>query len=246
MWYQICIWFCLFLIYSFLGWCAEITWASIDKKKLVFNRGFLIGPYCPLYGVGAWLMIFFLHRYEKDFVVLFVLSAVVCSVLEYLTGYLLEKVFHTRWWDYTHRRWNLNGRVCLGNSLMFGAAGVLLIALVNPFLHRLLSMIPHVVLMILACILLFIFLLDLIISLHTMFQIRKSTALLEKNKDNTEEITKLVRAALEKGTKLKSRLLRAFPSAKFTLKLKVNPLKKVKELLAEIQKIKEKAKKKGK
>lgn len=245
MWYQICICFFLFLIYSFLGWCAEITWASIAKKKLVFNRGFLIGPYCPLYGVGAWLMIFFLSRYEKDLVVLFVLSAVVCSILEYLTGYVLEKLFHTRWWDYTHRRWNLNGRVCLGNSLMFGSAGVLLIALVNPFLKHLLQRIPPLVLMVISSVLLCAFVLDLIVSLQTMFQIRKSTALLEKNKDNTEEITKLVRAALEKGTRLKVRLLHAFPSAKFTSKLKINPLKKVKELLTEIQKRREKLRKKN-
>ncbi len=245
MWYEFCVLFICFLFYSVIGWAVEVCWASCDKKALVLNRGFLIGPYCPLYGVGGLLMVWTLHRYQDDWIALFVLSTVVCSILEYLTGYVLEKLFHTRWWDYTHRRFNLNGRICLGNSLLFGGAGILVVAIVHPFLTGLCKKIPSLLFIIIASLCLLIFLLDIIISIYIMFQIRKSTALLEKNKDNTEEISKLVRRTLEKGTALKSRLLKAFPDAKFTFKLRIDPLKKLNEIITDIRKKKKKRKEKG-
>ena len=90
--------FLLFILYSFLGWCLEVGVKLYDDHRFV-NRGFLIGPYCPIYGFGAIFMSLFLNRYLEDPLVLFIMIVVSCSILEYTTSYVLEKVFHTRWWD---------------------------------------------------------------------------------------------------------------------------------------------------
>ena len=100
MWYVISSWFLFFFLYSVIGYIAEIAFVSIKTKKIVFNRGFLIGPYLPIYGFGSLILILFLRRYEEDPVVLFVLGAVFCTTLEYFTSLIMEKIFKLRWWDY--------------------------------------------------------------------------------------------------------------------------------------------------
>ena len=104
----------------------------ITKGEFI-NRGFLIGPYCPIYGSGALLLTFLLNRYVNDKLVLFVMSIVVCSILEYVTSYIMEKIFHIRWWDYSNYKLNINGRVCLNNIALFGLAGVLIIKYIIKF-----------------------------------------------------------------------------------------------------------------
>ena len=99
------------MIYSIIGWIYESTLCSITNKKLI-NRGFLNGPYCPIYGSGAILVILILGRIKNP-VLLFFLGALVTCSLEYLTSYVMEKLFHARWWDYSQRKFNINGRVCL-------------------------------------------------------------------------------------------------------------------------------------
>ena len=90
--------FILFIIYSFLGWIAEVINSFIIDRRFV-NRGFLIGPYCPIYGIGAFIITIFLTRYKYDLLVFFVMTMFVCCVLEYFTSYLMEKIFKTRWWN---------------------------------------------------------------------------------------------------------------------------------------------------
>lgn len=96
------VYFLLFIIYAVIGWCMEVICKLIQYKKFV-DRGFLIGPYCPIYGVGALLITFFLNKYVQDPVVLFVMAVVVCGILEYLTSYFMEKIYHARWWDYSSK-----------------------------------------------------------------------------------------------------------------------------------------------
>lgn len=108
-----------FEIYSVIGWCLETTLVFINTKNFI-NRGFLIGPYCPIYGFGAVLMILYLTQYRDNILTVFILGAVTCSVLEYLTSYFMELLFKTRWWDYSNHKFNLNGRICGQNSLLFG------------------------------------------------------------------------------------------------------------------------------
>ena len=110
----------LFFYYSFLGWCVESAICSVNERKLI-NRGFLNGPLCPVYGVGAIGCIYLLLPLREHLVILYIASTLLVSVIEYFTGWLLETIFHTRWWDYSHYKFNIHGRVCLLNSLMFGA-----------------------------------------------------------------------------------------------------------------------------
>ena len=116
---NVCKIFILFIIYSFLGWLVEVTKVSIKEKKIV-NRGFLIGPLCPIYAVGAVLITWSTKKYEDDIFILFVLSVIICGVLEYFVSFLLEKIFKVKWWDYSDRKYNINGRITLNNLVGFG------------------------------------------------------------------------------------------------------------------------------
>lgn len=127
------VYFLLFIIYAVIGWCMEVVCKLIQYKKFV-DRGFLIGPYCPIYGVGALLITFFLNKYVQDPVVLFVMAVVVCGILEYLTSYFMEKIYHARWWDYSSKKFNINGRICLSNLIAFGILGMFIMYISNPFL----------------------------------------------------------------------------------------------------------------
>ena len=108
MFYSYCI---LFFIFSFLGWVMEVTLTLITDKKFV-NRGFLLGPCCPIYGCGCILLNLLLQNYMNNIIVLFILTMFTCSLLEYITSFLMEKIFKLRWWDYSQMRFNINGRMC--------------------------------------------------------------------------------------------------------------------------------------
>ena len=135
---EVLFYFALFFIYSFIGWLIEMFCVNVILKQKFANRGFLIGPYCPIYGSASLIMIFLLSRYKEDILVLFFMSIIICSITEYLTSYIMEKIFKARWWDYTNEPFNLNGRICLINSIAFGMLGVLLIKFINPFFSNLL------------------------------------------------------------------------------------------------------------
>ena len=136
--YNFKIYFLLFIIYAFLGWVIEEINEVVTTKKFV-NRGFLIGPYCPIYGFGGLIITFLLTKYNNDLLILFVLSVVIFSCLEYFTSYLLEKLFDARWWDYTNRKYNLNGRICLETMIPFGLLGIFVIHYSNPFILKILT-----------------------------------------------------------------------------------------------------------
>lgn len=128
-------WFLWLMIYSIIGWVYESTICSISQRKLI-NRGFLNGPYCPIYGTGAVLVLLVLGRIQNP-VLLFFAGAVLTCSLEYLTSWLMEKLFHARWWDYSKRKCNIGGRVCLIGAVVFGAFSVVLILVLHPFIKSL-------------------------------------------------------------------------------------------------------------
>ena len=103
------IYFLLFLTYAFLGWCMEVTCKLIQFKRFI-NRGFLVGPYCPIYGWGALAITLLLQRYTNDIIVLFVMAVIVCSFIEYFTSYFMEKKYHARWWDSWFPQTRLRGQ----------------------------------------------------------------------------------------------------------------------------------------
>ena len=154
--------FLLFMLYAMLGWLMEVVYALVTKKKLS-NRGFLIGPYCPIYGVGCVLIIILLSGFKKYPVVVFLLAIIICSILEYFTSYVMEKLFKARWWDYTKTKFNINGRICVDTMLPFGIIAVIIIYLVNPVIARGVEKTPDTVLTIIAITFLAVFILDLIV-----------------------------------------------------------------------------------
>lgn len=242
--YKICYWFFFFMIYSFIGYLTEITCCSINNKKLIVNRGFCLGPYLPIYGSSSVIMNIFLAKYSKDIITLFVMSAFVCTLMEYMTSLILEKIFHARWWDYTEKKFNLSGRVCLENSCLFGLGGVFIVSILHPLLDGLVSMIPHNVLIILSIILFVIFMIDVIITVTTMCQVKIATTKFTA-KDATEEISRKVRNEIIKNKGLMLHMLNAFPKIKLS---NHDPLGRIKKYLAkqreEYKKLKEKSKRK--
>lgn len=224
MFYNLMFCFVLFLIYSTIGWMMEVTLCSIQQKKLV-DRGFLIGPYCPIYGVSAIIIIFLLKKYETDVIALFVMATIICSIMEYLTSYFMEKIFHTRWWDYTHMKFNINGRICLSNSILFGVLGLLLMYFINPFFQNILLMIPKFIFIIISIILLLVFISDVIVSFNIINKIKLTAE--NVRMDKTEEITKKVREILQKKSLLYRRVANAFPNLEVLKKIKLR--KDVKE-----------------
>ena len=134
--------FVLYLsVYSFLGWACESAYCSILAKKWV-NRGFLNGPFCPIYGFGALLVLSFLLPLKSNFFLLYVAGVICTSVLEFLTSVAMEKIFHCRWWDYSDHRFNIQGRVCLENSLMFGGLCLVVVYGIHPAVSRFVENLP--------------------------------------------------------------------------------------------------------
>ena len=207
MTYTISMLFLLFIIYSFLGWCMEMVVCYIATKEWV-NRGFLIGPICPIYGCGCLLIILLLDRYLKDPIVLFVMAMLLCSLLEYFTSYLMEKLFKARWWDYSHKKYNINGRICLDNIFAFGILGLLMMYLVTPFVVKILEYVSLNINNVMAIVIAIIFIIDNLISLKVISSF-KSVAK-SVHKDSTAEITKKVREILSDKGRLYRRLVSAF------------------------------------
>ncbi len=201
--------FLLFFIYSFIGWIIEMIMENIVLKHEFANRGFLVGPYCPIYGVSSLVMIFILSRYNNDILVLFFMSVIICTIIEYFTSYLLEKIFKARWWDYYNEPFNLNGRICLVNSIGFGLLGVLLIRIINPFFTWLLNKINPIIFIIISSTLLALFIFDVIFSFNVIKKIKISTSKLKK--DSTRTISKRVREELISKSIFIKRILTAFP-----------------------------------
>lgn len=131
-----------FFIYGFLGWCTEVAFAAFKEKRFV-NRGFLNGPICPVYGFGVGIVVSLLQPFASNLVILYLVSTVVVTALEWVTGFLLEKLFHSRWWDYSNMPLNLNGYVCLLFSLVWGAACVFIVKVFHPLIITAVDFLPQ-------------------------------------------------------------------------------------------------------
>ena len=130
-----------FVIYSFIGWILESIYKSILQKRIV-NSGFLHGPFCPIYGYGAMIMYLSLRNLTNNLVILFSYGVVVLSLFEYIVGLFLEIFFKTKYWDYSQKRFNINGRVCLQNSIYWGILGVVFMIGIHPIIEKLYYSVP--------------------------------------------------------------------------------------------------------
>lgn len=204
--------FYIFIIYSFLGWLMEVLLVSFQQRKIT-ARGFLIGPWCPIFGFGALFVTLLLKKYYEDPIVLFIMSFLLGTILEYITSYLMEKIFKARWWDYTNHKFHINGRVSLTTSLGFGLLGVILVYVFNPFFLKIISNIPNILFNTVMIIILLIFVSDVIISFKIITNIKK------ENFADIKDITEIANEEFKKVLKNKSvfnkRLLNAFPHLKF-------------------------------
>lgn len=203
--------FLLFFIYSVIGWFVEVTYVYIGTKKFI-NRGFLIGPYVPIYGYSALIMAIYLTQYKDNPLTVFLLAIFICTFIEYMISFNMEKLFNARWWDYSNSKFNINGRVCLKNGLGFGFLSLLLIYLINPWLVNLLEKLNPKLLIIISVICLVIFVFDFVTSLIVTFDIKNKIKKFDS--DSTTEIRELINDKIKKKL-LKRRVLNAFPRVKF-------------------------------
>ena len=229
--YSIATYFIYFIIIAICGWLMEVTLQLVQKHKFA-DRGFLIGPYCPIYGCGALLNTLFLTKEYP--LALFSVTILVCGVLEYFTSYIMEKIFHARWWDYSENKFNINGRVCLETIIPFGILGLALIYIVNPFIFDNLARIPESTLNIIAIIIAVIFAIDNLVSFKVISNVRSATKKFDEEnpKDNTEEISQKVKEFLKNKSILNRRLVNAFPKLTATLK---EHSEKIKQKTAEMK-----------
>ena len=228
--------FMLFFIYAILGWIIETTLVSIEKRKFV-NRGFLIGPYCPIYGFGGLAITILLKNYTKDPIVLFLMAVIICGTLEYFTSYIMEKIFKARWWDYSAKKYNINGRICLETVVPFGILGCLVMYVLNPITFKYLNMLSNSMLNIISAICFTIFITDNIVSYNVISSFTKTVKTINvgKIKDNTEELTKKVREVLIGKSFFNKRLMEAYPNLQAKIKEKARQIaQKAKEVKTEM------------
>lgn len=131
----------LFFFWGVIGWVIEVIDMKIEAGEFQ-NRGFLHMPICPLYGIGIPMLCVLLRSQRQSYLWLFLYGILLCSLLEYAIGWLLEKLFNARWWDYSHMRFNVRGRVCLRNSVLFGVGTLLAVGFVEPVAETVINKIP--------------------------------------------------------------------------------------------------------
>lgn len=205
---KLALWFLIFMTYAFGGWVMEVCVGLLQRRKLV-NRGFLVGPICPIYGVGALLLALLVHSDESPLVI-FCVGVVGSAILEYAVSYIMEKLFRVRWWDYTYRAFNLNGRICAESVLSFGLIGILALKVINPALIAFYGALPHFVLYLLAGILAAWLIFDILLSLWLVLGVRVTVGTVQR--DATGEIAERVHEVLMGKGKLNRRLVKAFPN----------------------------------
>ncbi len=198
----------LFFIYSFIGWCIEVVAKIIDDRKFV-NRGFLIGPILPIYGIGV-LLILLVSKQSDNFIIVFLKAIAVCSVLEYFTSWIMEVFFKTRWWDYSERRFNLNGRICANTMIPFGLLGLLVVYVLNPFFNYLIDHSFYALNVIFTGIFVFFLVLDFIVTLKVLVKIKRKIR--TSAKDNTPKIRSKISKWLENNSYVFRRLKKSFPN----------------------------------
>lgn len=228
----------LLMIYAVCGWFIEVTGKYFQYHRFI-NRGFLIGPYCPIYGWGAVAITILLKRYTYNPILLFIMSMVICSILEYATSYFMEKFFNARWWDYSQKKFNLNGRICLDTMIPFGLLGVFISYLSNPFFLSVLSKLNDTTLLIISSVTFIIYKIDNVVSAIVLFKVKGYNKKLAK--DNTEELTKLVKEFLMQKSFLYRRLQKAYPNVKYlSKKIKEDAIRKIEDGKEKLEEQKEK------
>ena len=222
----------LFFCYSVAGWCMEVILKYIQFHRFI-NRGFLIGPYCPIYGSGAVIVTVMVGGLigNASYIVTFLASFVLCGALEYFVSWYMEKLFHARWWDYSQKPMNLHGRIWIGNLILFGIGGVAIVKLIDPFLMKGIHALPQWALYSLSGAIVMLMIWDNIVS-HIAFNlVKKEIDGVEA--DNSEEVSTKVRALLREDPVLLRRIGEAYPNLEVRSKKIVEKIKEQTEAVQE-------------
>lgn len=237
----------LILIYSFLGWIVEVLYAYYKRGHFV-NRGFLYGPFCPIYGISITAIVTLLKPLEQNVFIIFIGSVAITTLAEYFTSSILEKFFDSKWWDYSNKKFNLKGRICLSFSLLWGIAGTIMYTLVNPQILNIIYAAPEGSMIYVAYTSLIVFFIDILLTFVSLAGLRNYLMRFQDIAQRARSFTgskfeRIVRIKefLESYTDLEiklkfnhRRLLKSFPDFK---KNRFNKL--IKELKNEIDKFRE-------
>lgn len=230
----------LLFFYSCLGWLMEVTLKYIEFHRFI-NRGYLIGPYCPIYGCGVVAMTVLVEealRGRGSYGDVFLAGMVVCGALEYFVSWLMEKLFHARWWDYSKKPMNLHGRIWIGNIILFGLGSVIVIKFVNPILMKGLNTWSNGLLIGSSVSIVCLLIADNILSGKMMNVVKREIDATDVSvMDNTEEISSKIREILLSKNILLRRISSAYPT------LKIRPLNLTKQLKKARQEVKAATKK---
>lgn len=243
-----------FIIYAFFGWCLEVVYQAVEHGKFI-NRGFLNGPYCPIYGFGMIIVTGTLEPIKENVIVLYIGSVILTTSLELVTGFVLEKIFHQNWWDYSDERLNLKGYICLKFSLLWGIACLVAVRLIHPFVYGFVEHIPKTFGVITISVIMVGFASDMTITILAVIHIRNRLVLLEKisaemrkisdytgeklyngvensmaRKEKYEEILEKYKEQFSRRKLVDRRIEHAFP------KLKIDTEKSFREQLEELRK----------
>ncbi len=216
-----------FFIYSFLGWLCECVLAAVRKKRFI-NRGVLNGPLCCIYGFAAVAISLGLSELKGSVLFLFVGSAVVAGLIEWLSGHFLERLYHKKWWDYSGRRFHIDGYVSLQSVLLWGLAGVLGIYFFNPFFLQLAVLVPSTLLQVVLWVMVGFTLLDAIGSYLVIWQIPHTQFGMEKINEGLDVISRRLNHGIR--TYVHRRMRKAYPALSDELK---RPLKLKHRVFAE-------------
>ena len=215
-----------FLWWAVFGWFLEVVDRTLETGGFE-NRGFLNGPICPIYGFGVIIITHVLAPLKSHFLILYLLSVVICTSFELFVGVLMEKLFHAKWWDYSEEKFNYRGFICLRISLLWGVGSVLVICVMQPLIEKVVSKIPYLGGNIFAAIIMVIIIIDIIATLSDIRQFNMrlkqidyiATLLHDKSIALGENISDEVLVLNAKYEKLSeqiktSRIVRAFPTMK--------------------------------
>ena len=200
----------IFIIYAFIGWCSEVSYAALDRGIFV-NRGFLNGPYCPIYGCGVLIVVVLLTPLKKNLLILYLGSFLLTSVLEFITGFVMEKVFHNKWWDYSDKPLNIMGYVCLKFSIFWGLACTFIMLIIHPIIYGFIHLIPHIVGVVLLIIIMTGFAIDVVVTVSTIVKFNRRLKVMDDiaakikvlSNQIGENIYENVEEALEKSAEFK-------------------------------------------
>lgn len=200
--------FIYLIIYSFIGWAYESIICSTGARKII-NRGFLNGPICPIYGFGAMVVILLFYQRVENIYILFFASMLLISIVEYITSFLLEKIFHAKWWDYSNYRFNIKGRIFLLGAIVFGIFSVLAIKLVHPFIENIVNFIPEWILISSSILIFTLIMIDLYITVRYLFKLNSTLEEIQSAFNNYKE------QYLKRTKRIKDSILGKFEESEF-------------------------------